>query len=50
MVDQIQNDDPGAVCYTADELKRLVELNPSKDFLKKIHDTKTVFNESNLKK
>jgi len=49
MTKQIKEDDPTAVCYTADELINLIELNPSKDLLKKIHDTKTVFNHSKLK-
>jgi len=49
MVDQLLEDDPTAVCYTADELQKLIELNPSKEFLKKINDIKTVFNHSKLK-
>jgi len=48
MVDQVQNDDPTAVCYTAEELQNLIGLNPNVDLLKKIHDTKTVFNPSKL--
>jgi len=50
MAKQILEDDPTAVCYTAEELQKLIELDPSKDFLKKIHDIKTVFNPSKLKK
>ncbi len=46
MAKQIKGDDPTAITYTSSELKRLIELGPSKDFLKKIHDTKTVFNPS----
>ena len=50
MVKQILEDDSNAVCYTANELQKLIELNPSKDFLKKIHDTKTVFDDSTIVK
>ena len=35
MVKQISEDDPTAVCYTADELQKIIELDPSEDFLKK---------------
>ncbi len=48
MAKQIKGDDPTAVCYTAGELQKLIELNPSKDFLKKIHDTKSVFKNSKI--
>lgn len=50
MADQIQHDDQEAVCYTADELIKLIELNPSKEFLKKIHNTKTIFKNSKILK
>jgi len=48
MVDQIQNDDLGAVCYTANELSKLIDLDPSKEFLKKIHNAKSVFEDSRI--
>jgi len=48
MADQIQNDDPGAVCYTADELIKLLDLNPTKDFLRKVQNTKSVFEDSRI--
>lgn len=49
MADQIQHDaSENVVCYVASELQKLIELNPRKDFLKKIHDIKTVFNPSKL--
>ena len=48
MVDQISEDDPTAICYTTGELQKLIELNPSKDFLKKIHNVKTVFDNSRI--
>jgi len=50
MVKQILEDDPTAICYTSDELQKLIKRDPSKDFLRKIHDTKAVFNYSKLKK
>ena len=48
MVNQILEDDRTATAYTMDELIKLIELSPSEDFLKKIHDTKTVFENSKL--
>lgn len=48
MAKQIKEDDPSAVCYTTDELQKLIELNPSKEFLQKIHETKKVFNPSRI--
>ena len=49
MADQIQHDaSENVVCYVASELQKLIELNPRKDFLRKIHNTKTVFNYSKL--
>jgi len=48
MVDQILEDDRTATAYTLDELIKLIELNPSKDFLKKIHNTKAVFENSKI--
>ncbi len=48
MAKQIKEDDPGAVCYTTDELQKLIELNPSKEFLEKIHNTKSVFEDSRI--
>jgi len=50
MVKQILEDDRTATAYTMDELIKLIELNPSKKFLKKIHDTKTVFDDSTIVK
>ena len=50
IADQIQNDAPGAVCYTADELSKLIDLDPSKEFLEKIHNTKSVFEDSRILK
>ncbi len=50
MAKQILNDDPGAVCYTADELSKLINLDPSKEFLKKIHNAKSVFEDSRILK
>lgn len=48
MVDQISGDDRTAICYTIGELQKLIELNPSKDFLKKVHDVKSVFEDSRI--
>ncbi len=48
MVDQISEDDRTAICYTIGELQKLIELNPSKDFLKKVHDVKSVFEDSRI--
>jgi len=48
MAKQIKGDDPEAVCYTAVELEKLIDLNPSKEFLKKVHNAKSVFKNSTL--
>jgi len=48
IIEEVLEDDPTAICYTAAELEKLIEIDPSKDFLKKIHDIKTVFNPSKL--
>ena len=48
IVKQILEDDPTAVCYTSDELQKLIELNPVRTFLKKIHNTKAVFEDSRI--
>ena len=43
MVRQIQQDNPGSVCYTAQELKKLIKMNPGPHDLKSIHDAKKAF-------
>jgi len=48
IVEEILEDDPTAVCYTPDELQKLIELDPSEEFLKKIHNTKSVFDNSRI--
>ncbi len=50
MVEEVLEDDSTAVCYTGQELKELINIDPSEDLLKKIHEVKTVFNYSKLKK
>jgi len=46
---QLKRDAPGQVCYTLDEIKSLLTLNPSPESLKKIHEAKIVFPNSKLK-
>lgn len=48
MVKQISEDDPTTICYTADELQKIIELDPSEGFLRKIHNTKTIFENSKI--
>jgi len=48
MAKQIIEDDPNAVCYAADELQKLIELCPDENFLRKIHNAKSVFNRSKI--
>jgi hypothetical protein len=43
MVLQIKDDLPGAICYTAKELREIVKLNPSPEDLKQINEAKTTF-------
>lgn len=40
---QIRKDAPEQVCYTADELRHLLNLNPSSRGLIKIHEVKNIF-------
>jgi len=47
MARQIRADDPDAICYTANELKEIIRLNPSPEFLQLISEGKEVF--SNVK-
>ena len=49
MAEQIKRDAPEQVCYTLDEIRSLLTLNPSPESLKKIHEAKLVFPNSNLK-
>ncbi len=39
---QLKKDAPEQVCYTLDEIRSLLTLNPSPESLKKIHEAKTV--------
>jgi len=48
MVEEILEDDPSAITYTSSELQKLIELNPNEDFLRRIHETKKVFNPSRI--
>jgi len=46
---QVRRDDPEKVCYTSEELQHLLNLNPSCESLKVIHEAKTLFVGSILK-
>ncbi len=48
MAAQIKQDAPEQVCYTADELRHLISLDPGPESLKKIHEAKTVYLGSTL--
>jgi len=48
MAKKIQNDDPDAVTYTANELMEIVNLSPNRQGLKSIHDTKKCFRNSKI--
>lgn len=50
MAAQIKEDVPRAVCYTCEELRQLVSLNPDPESLKKIHDAKAFMPNSKIKK
>jgi len=50
IADQIQNDDPEAIVYTASELIELFNIDPKEDLVKAIHYSKTVFQGSKLTK
>ena len=46
---QIRQDAPEQVCYTLEEIRSLLSLNPNPDSLKKIHAAKSIFSDSTLK-
>jgi len=46
---QLKKDAPGQVCYTIDEIRSLLTLNPSPESIKKIHEAKTSFAGSIIK-
>ena len=46
---QLKKDAPEQVCYTLDEIRSLLTLNPSPESLKKNHEAKIVFPNSKLK-
>jgi len=48
MAEEVLENDRTATAYTMDELIKLIELSPSEEFLKKIHNTKTVFENSKI--
>ncbi|MGE5444485.1 MAG: hypothetical protein ACM3SR_07775 [Ignavibacteriales bacterium] len=48
MAAQLRQDDPGAMIYTANEMRKLLRLNPNSEDLKRIHTVKTLFNSSKI--
>ena len=49
MATQLKKDAPEQVCYTLDELRHLISLNPDPKSLQKINSAKSVFPGSTLK-
>lgn len=45
---QLKQDDAGAVVYTANEIRRLMTLNPSSQGLRNVHIAKTIFTRSKI--
>lgn len=48
MATQIKKDDPETVCYTIDELRELIRLNPTPEDIKRVHEAKTMFSGSTV--
>lgn len=48
IVKQIKEDSPGSVCFVASELAELIKLNPDKNLLNTIYETKKTFENSKL--
>jgi hypothetical protein len=48
MASPVKGDDPVAVTYTVDELRNLYKLQPSPEELRAIHDTKDIFEGSEI--
>ncbi len=45
---QVKEDDPEAVCFTVDEMKQLIKLQPTPEELRRLYDVKSVFNGSKI--
>ena len=50
MAAQIMKDAPGSFCYTVDELRHLISLDPGPESLRKIHEAKIMNPGSIIKK
>ena len=48
MANQLKKDDPSAITYTVDELKHLLNLNPTPEDIKKLHFLKKGFKNSKI--
>lgn len=48
MVTQVKKDDPKAVTYSVRELRELIRLHPHPKEIRRIHDTKIVFEGSKI--
>jgi len=48
MANQLRRDDPDKTCYTLEEIKHLLSLNPSIESLKQIHEAKVTFPSSKI--
>ena len=49
MANQLRRDDPDKTCYTLEEIKHLLDINPSIESLKQIHEAKTIFPGTKIK-
>ena len=47
---QIKEDYPDAVSYTVDEMREIIRLSPTPEYLKRINNVKIVFNNSKIVK
>lgn len=48
MAFQVKQDDPEAITYTVDEMRKIMKLNPTPEDIKRIHNLKSIFNGSRI--
>jgi len=48
MITQVKEDEPGAITYSLDEIRKILNLNPNPEDLKAIHNAKSVFPNSHI--
>ena len=48
MITQVKEDEPGAITYSLDEIRKILNLNPKPEELRELHNAKLVFPNSKI--